>query len=288
MKRTRFTATVMMLVCIPALMFSGCGSVSTAEAGAQPKAEEAAQTEVTDEAAQTEVTDETAQTEVVEEALQPEVTEETPQAEEPEEAAQPEEADKTEVPEEADETASTKAIVWLGDSLTQGSLGHKNDNLANAPYEKLKEFTDVPVEGYGFYAYRTHDILWVYTDADHLDQEIDPDKTYVFWVGSNDWANDGDPNSDTAPVINDVDKFIADGNVKNYIVIGTTSRHILGDLYIPINEDLKNHYGEHYLDPIDIINEHGFAEDNTHLSQGSYDAIAEAVYEKLKSLGYIK
>ena len=102
MKRTRFTATVMMLVCIPALMFSGCGSVSTAEAGAQPKAEEAAQTEVTDE---------TAQTEVVEEALQPE---------------------------EAGETASTKAIVWLGDSLTQGSLGHKNDNLANAPYEKLK------------------------------------------------------------------------------------------------------------------------------------------------------
>lgn len=129
MKRTRFTATVMMLVCIPALMFSGCGSVSTAEAGAQPKAEEAAQTEATDE---------TAQTEVVEEALQPEVTEETPQAEEPEEAAQPEEADKTEAPEEAGETASTKAIVWLGDSLTQGSLGHKNDNLANAPYEKLK------------------------------------------------------------------------------------------------------------------------------------------------------
>ena len=186
-----------------------------------------------------------------------------------------------------DPAASTTAIVWLGDSLTQGSLGHKNDNLANAPYEKLKEFTDVPVEGYGFYGYNTHDILWVYTDEDHLNQKIDPDKTYIFWVGSNDWVVEGVPNSDTGPVIGDVDRFIEDGGIKNYIMMGTTSRHALGDLYIPINSDLEKHYGEHYMDVMDMISRYGYCEDNTHLSQESYDAIAEAVYEKLKTLGYI-
>ena len=204
------------------------------------------------------------------------------------EAAEADSGEATDI--NAAEDNSTKkpsAIVWLGDSLTQGSLGDDNDNLANAPYEKLRKMVNVPVEGYGMYGYNTHDIFWVYTDESQLNQKIDPDKAYIFWVGSNDWAPADSVNSDTAPVIAEIDSFIARGGLKNYIVLGTTSRWRLGDLYIPINNDLAAHYGNHYMDVIDIINKYGYSPDNTHLSQESYDAIAAAVYEKLKALGYI-
>ena len=206
----------------------------------------------------------------------------------PNEAAEAVSGEATDI--NAAEDNSTKkpsAIVWLGDSLTQGSLGDDNDNLANAPYEKLRKMVNVPVEGYGMYGYNTHDIFWVYTDESQLNQKIDPDKAYIFWVGSNDWAPADSVNSDTAPVIAEIDSFIARGGLKNYIVLGTTSRWRLGDLYIPINNDLAAHYGSHYMDVIDIINKYGYSPDNTHLSQESYDAIAAAVYEKLKALGYI-
>ena len=179
-------------------------------------------------------------------------------------------------------------IVWLGDSLTQGSLGDDNDNLAGAPYEKLKTLVDVPVEGHGFYGWNTHDVLWAYTAKEQLGQIADPHKTYIFWLGSNDWVVDGEPNADTAPVIKEIDRFLhLEGNIPNYIVIGTTSRHRLKDLYLPINADLEEHYKEHYMDVIDIINWYGYSPDKTHLSQECYDAVAEAVYEKLKELGYI-
>lgn len=191
---------------------------------------------------------------------------------------------------EAEDTAPVKGqpIVWLGDSLTQGSLGDDNDNLAGAPYEKLKTLVDVPVEGHGFYGWNTHDVLWAYTAKEQLGQIADPHKTYIFWLGSNDWVVDGEPNSDTAPVIDEIDRFLhLEGNIPNYIVIGTTSRHRLKDLYLPINADLEEHYKEHYMDVIDIINWYGYSPDKTHLSQECYDAVAEAVYEKLKELGYI-
>ena len=189
---------------------------------------------------------------------------------------------------EANTNTNAQPIVWLGDSLTQGSLGDDSDNLPNAPYERLKKKVSVPVEGYGLYGYKTHDIFWVYRDEAHYNQEIDPNKTYIFWVGSCDWCPDEGPNSNTAPVIAEIDGFLAqNGGVKNYIVIGTTNRWRLGDLYIPINQALSAHYGSHYMDVIDIIKQNGFSPDNTHLSQASYDAIADAVYSKLKSLGYI-
>ena len=41
------------------------------------------------------------------------------------------------------------------------------------------------------------------------------------------------------------------------------------------------------MDVIDIVDKYGHAPGNTHLSQAAYDAVAERVYEKLKSLGYI-
>ena len=184
---------------------------------------------------------------------------------------------------------SPKAIVWIGDSLTQGSLGDENDNLANAPYEKLKAMVNVPVQGFGFWGYTTHDALWAYTDDSQCNQEADPNKIYIFWLGSNDWVVDGVPNANTAPVMAEIDKFMNgyNGRIRDYIVIGTTSRWRLGDLYVPINRDLASHYGVHYIDVIDIINQYGYSEDNTHLSQASYDAIAVAVYNKLKALGYI-
>ena len=199
------------------------------------------------------------------------------------------EEDSEEIETHTPNVSSEKTIVWIGDSLTQGSLGDDNDNLANAPYEKLKKMVNVPVEGYGMYGFNTHDALWTYTAENHYNQIADPDKIYIFWLGSNDWVTSEDINSDTEPVINEIDRFLnlEEGGIRDYIVMGTTSRWRLGDLYIPINKDLAEHYGEHYMDVIDIINKYGYSPDNTHLSQESYDAVAVAVYEKLKALGYI-
>lgn len=260
------------------VMLTGCASTLPAAdpAPSTKKAEEitVADTDDNEEA----VTDTDDKEEVVDNSADKEETEE------PEKATE-------EVAESAPETgdaARPKAIVWLGDSLTQGSLGDEDDNLANAPYVRLSRKTDIPVEGYGFYGHNTHDIFWMYKDEKHCNQEIDPDKVYIFWVGSCDWCPDEGPNANTAPVIAQIDEFLSQyGGVKNYIVIGTTSRWRLGDLYVPINKDLAAHYGVHYMDCIDIINKYGYSEDNTHLSQASYDSIADAVYDKLKALGYI-
>lgn len=183
---------------------------------------------------------------------------------------------------------SLRTIVWLGDSLTQGSLGEDNDNLPNAPYVKLQSMIPTKVEGYGLYGYNTHDIFWVYKDEDHYDQTVDPNKIYIFWVGSNDWCPIDGENTNTAPVIAEIDSFLQSGGVKDYIVMGTTQRWRLGlDRAKIINADLAAHYGNHYMDVIDLIEKNGFSEDNTHLSQASYDAIAGAVCAKLKALGYI-
>lgn len=188
---------------------------------------------------------------------------------------------------EAGSNPNAAPIVWLGDSLTQGSLGSNNDNLANAPYEKLKKMVSTSVEGVGLYGYKTNDIFWVYRDSSQMGNDIDPSKTYIFWVGSNDWVKDGVPNTDTAPVIEKIDTFLtAEGNVSNYIVIGTTARYELGDSYKIINKALSDHYKSHYLDVIDTIGGE-YGPDKIHLTQKGYDAVAVAVYEKLKALGYI-
>ncbi len=194
-----------------------------------------------------------------------------------------------------EEVKDTQTIVWLGDSLTQGSLGDRNDNIPNAPYEKLKKLVaPVRVEGYGLYGYDTHyifDTYYIYKgyiDEYNNYQGVDINNTYIIWVGSNDWVNAGQANAETQPVIDEIDKFLTGyGEVKNYIIIGTTSRHEMGDLYKSINNDLKEHYGEHFLDIINIIDEYGYSEDRVHLSQASYDAVAEAVFQKLEALGYI-
>ena len=196
-------------------------------------------------------------------------------------------------------STQSAAVVWLGDSLTQGSLGHENDNLANAPYVKLSEISGFNVEGYGFYGYKTHDIFWVYTDEEHENQKKDPGKIYVFWVGSNDWVIDGITNDDAESVINEIDSFVNGGGITNYLVLGTTARYELRsdyagygkaanlnagtDVYKVINDKLKAHFGDKYLDVNEVIPlDTGYGPDNIHLTQESYDAVARLVYEKLR------
>ncbi|MCR5734686.1 MAG: SGNH/GDSL hydrolase family protein [Lachnospiraceae bacterium] len=189
---------------------------------------------------------------------------------------------------------SDKTVVWLGDSLTQGSLGDMDDNLPNAPYEKLKQLSGAKVEGFGFYGFNTHDILWSYTAEAHAGQKKDPNKIYVFWCGSNDWTPGGIPNTDTAGVISEIDSFVAGGGITKYIVLGTTARNELRpDGNGPsrcelINKDLKAHYKERYLELDSFISiENGYVADKVHLTQASYDTVAYLVYEKLKQMGYL-
>lgn len=197
-------------------------------------------------------------------------------------------------------------IVWLGDSLTQGSLGDDNDNFANAPYLKLADLSGRNVEGYGFYGYNTHDIFWVYSDENHENQRKDPNKTYIFWVGSNDWVVNGVANDNATPVMAEIDQFITSGGIKNFLVLGTTARYELRsnpadsgesaaadagtsaeqNKYELINDQLRQHYGKRYLDvnpaiPVDG----GYGPDNVHLTQQSYDDVAVLVNRKLKELG---
>ncbi len=183
-----------------------------------------------------------------------------------------------------------KGIVWLGDSLTQGSLGENNDNLENAPYVKLADYTDIPVEGYGFYGYNTHDIFWVYTDDSQYNQETDKDKFYILWVGSNDWVRHKEPvNTDIEPIVAEIEHFLSRGPVENYLILGTTKRKELREeidgrpAYEIINEKLKAYYGNRYMDVNDVIDdENGYVEDSIHLTQESYDRVAEKIGKLLQ------
>ena len=187
---------------------------------------------------------------------------------------------------------AVQGIEWLGDSLTQGGLRSKNDNLANAPYVKLqKKLTAnneiVPVYGLGLWGKNTSEIFSEYRSK----RTIDPNKVYVFWVGSNDWVLYDRIITDISDVADKTDSFLSkNGGVDKYIVIGTTSRYELdrkNEAWRTINAALKDHYGEHYLDIMDIIQTYGIGPDRTHLTQASYDKIAEAVYNKIKELNYL-
>lgn len=184
-------------------------------------------------------------------------------------------------------------IVWLGDSITQGSLGNPDDNLENAPYVRLEEISGLTVEGYGFYGYNTNDIFWVYRDETQKNQRVDNSKLYIFWVGSNDWVQDSGSNTDVGPVMDRIDSFIESGNLKDYIIMGATARIGLREecngmpLYDIINHELEEHYGEDFLNIQDTITMEGFGPDETHLNQETYDRVARAVYDKLIQMGYI-
>lgn len=188
---------------------------------------------------------------------------------------------------------SNKTIVWLGDSLTQGSLGDSNDNLENAPYVRLAKLSGRNVEGFGFYGHDTGGVLWMYGAEAWANQTTDPTKTYVFWVGSNNWVQSGGIiNDDTDAVIERLNSFVEGYGIEHYIFLGTTARKELRNningvpAYKSINSKLEKYYGERYMDVIDVIGENGYGPDEIHLTQEAYDKVADAVYKKLKKLNY--
>ncbi|MBR5407353.1 MAG: hypothetical protein IK111_06875 [Lachnospiraceae bacterium] len=169
-------------------------------------------------------------------------------------------------------------VVWLGDSLTQGSLGDDNGNVDNpqAPWRVLKEISGYDVEGFGYYGFYTHDILWKWGNDGG---EKDPDTVYVFWVGSCDFR---ESQGAVTTVIKEIDTFLRNGHLDKYIVMGTTPREELGVSGARnVNQKLEDKYGDKYLDILPYV---VFGPDNLHLTESSYRAIAEVVYNKLKEL----
>lgn len=171
-------------------------------------------------------------------------------------------------------------IVWIGDSLTQGSTGEDNHNENNpqAPWRIHGEISGLNVAGAGFYGYHTHDIFWAYEEYNGL---IDPDVTYVYWVGSNDCH---DSPNDVKYVIEETDRFNERAGITRFIMLGTTNRGDMPEGSCDIfNKALSDHYGDKYLDILPYVE---FGPDGVHLTEESYAAVASAVNDKLKAMGF--
>lgn len=182
--------------------------------------------------------------------------------------------------EETSEADLPNKIVWIGDSLSQGSLGDDNFNKDNpwAPYYALQNHVDIPVDGYGYYGYVSHDCLWKFGQDGGVK---DPNTLYIFWVGSNDFR-EGVKETDT--VIYEIDNFLANGNLTRYLVLGTTNREEIRDNgeYVEINNKLAEYYKDRFLDIMPYVE---FGPDMLHLTKESYTKVGDAVYEKLHSIG---
>ena len=214
-----------------------------------------------------------AESQAVEEEI---VQEETGVAKEAEELPTVDEVPEAEIEEVSEVVSKTlPQIVWLGDSLTQGSLGDNNENVNNpqAPWRVLGEKYKLDVVGYGYYAYVAHDIFWRYGEDGGIK---DPGKIYVFWVGANDFTESA---ANLATVIDEIDRFVTAGGIDKFMVLGTTNREIISpeDLKL-INNGFENHYPNQYLDIVEYVE---FGPDGTHLTPASYERIADAVYDEL-------
>ena len=166
-------------------------------------------------------------------------------------------------------------IIWIGDSLTQGSLGDDNHNENNpqAPWRVLGEISGLKVNGVGFYGYTAHDIFWAYGEYNGIK---DPQITYVYWVGSNDCHESPD---NVKYVIEETDRFNANNGITDFLMLGTTRRGDMPAEYADsFNKALSDYYGDKYLDILPYVE---YGPDGVHLTEGSYAAIARAVYEKL-------
>lgn len=177
-----------------------------------------------------------------------------------------------------EDTESSKKlprVIWLGDSLTQGSLGDDNGNVNNpqAPWRVVASKYGIDIIGYGYYGHNTHDLLWRYgEDGGKKNSE----NIYVFWAGSNDFVNSENGIND---VLYEINRFVEAGNIDKYIVMGTTDREALGrEKAVAINSMLKQAYGSKYLDILDYVE---FGPDQTHLTVNSYSRIADVVYNKI-------
>ncbi|MCR5507406.1 MAG: hypothetical protein K6F34_01835 [Lachnospiraceae bacterium] len=176
------------------------------------------------------------------------------------------------------DTSKPLNVVWLGDSLTQGSLGQDNGNIDNpqAPWRVLADISGYDVEGFGYYGLFAHDILWKWGEEGG---EKHPDTVYVFWVGSCDFRDSAD---NVESVIKDIDTFLQNASLDKYLVLGTTDRHELGgDGAIAVNRRFEERYGKKYLDILAYVE---YGPDNLHLTEASYAKVAEAVYEKIRIL----
>lgn len=166
-------------------------------------------------------------------------------------------------------------IIWIGDSLTQGSLGDDNHNNNNpqAPWRVLGEISGLKVSGVGFYGYTTHNIFWAYSEYNGL---RDPQVTYVYWVGSNDCHESPD---NVKNVIEETDRFNANNGITDFLMLGTTDRSDMPAEYADsFNKALSDYYGDKYLDILPYVE---YGPDGVHLTEESYAAVARAVYEKL-------
>ena len=199
-------------------------------------------------------------------------------------------ADETSMPEDENENTDSEnedvtegsndkpEIIWIGDSLTQGSLGDDNHNENNpqAPWRVLGEISGRKVAGVGFYGYVTSDIFWAYGEYNGIK---DPDIIYVYWVGSNDFYRSPD---NVKNVIEETDRFNENAGITKFLMLGTTDRHDMDPkAYIPINKTLEEYYGDKYLDIIPYVE---YGPDGVHLTEESYAAVAAAVNDKLNEL----
>ena len=106
----------------------------------------------------------------------------------------------------------------------------------------------------------------------------------IIWTGQNDGAN----TSNISDIIEKQKKMIEYSGSDNYIIIGLL---YAGD---EVNNAMAEAYGEHFLDVRNALStdnsntvSEDYKSDSIHLNADGYTIVAEQVYNKLISLGYI-
>lgn len=149
--------------------------------------------------------------------------------------------------------------------------------------------------------------LFTHAMLDKRDDDI-----LVIWAGS----NDGIESEENIPSLaKKIDEMIAFQNTDKYVVVSLTSRHARIPLVDKINDNLKNHFGDHYLDlrsymvdnalnqlniePTDLDKKaieirdvpyslrFSLEEDENHGNAYFYSIAGEQIYKKLQELGYL-
>ena len=149
--------------------------------------------------------------------------------------------------------------------------------------------------------------LFTHAMLDKRDDDI-----LVIWAGS----NNGIETEDQIPaLIEQIDEMIEYQGNDTYVVVSLTSRHRRIPLVDKVNENLKNHFGEHYLDlrsymvnealselnitPTKLDNQaiaagdipvsirYSTDEEENHGNADFYRLAGEQIYKKLVELGYL-
>ena len=149
--------------------------------------------------------------------------------------------------------------------------------------------------------------LFTHAMLDKRDDDI-----LVIWAGS----NNGIETEDQIPaLVEQIDEMIEYQGNDTYVVVSLTSRHGRIPLVDKVNENLKNHFGEHYLDlrsymvnealselnitPTKLDNQaiaagdvpvsirYSTDEEENHGNADFYRLAGEQIYKKLVELGYL-